>query len=239
MALRKEQNGQTKQGKQTQNKNIIVGKTTQPNHPSDHRISQHRSTRLEVIITGIASRAVRNISRRKMRALLVVIALGFSLAILVAVPAGISANQSATQNLTANLSSNMAQSLTMLNTTITQTEASINQTMTEIDCSLTPSAPSGFGFQTGVGVPIGGAQVGGTTSGPVGGSGSGPVVIGTYGGGPFGNGGSTPMNETYYDDINNVSGVAAIEPILQVTEGHNKTVTPTLVQTAFKAWGRA
>ena len=139
MALRKEQNGQTKQGKQTQNKNIIVGKTTQPNHPSDHRISQHRSTRLEVIITGIASRAVRNISRRKMRALLVVIALGFSLAILVAVPAGISANQSATQNLTANLSSNMAQSLTMLNTTITQTEASINQTMTEIDCSLTPS----------------------------------------------------------------------------------------------------
>ena len=42
------------------------------------------------------------------------------------------------------------------------------------------------------------------------------------------------MNETYYDDINNVSGVAAIEPILQVTEGHNKTVTPTLVQNGIQ-----
>ena len=33
------------------------------------------------------------------------------------------------------------------------------------------------------------------------------------------------MNETYYGDIANVSGVAAVAPILQVSEGHNTTVT--------------
>lgn len=166
---------------------------------------------------GIVSRAFRNLSRRKIRALLVVIALGFSMAIMIAVPAGIAANQSATQNLTNNLSS-----------TITQTEASIDQTLTQIDCSLTPSAPSGFGFSRGnFSAPPDGnfpdAPPSTFTPGQFGGGAGG--IPGEFGGGAFGVGGSEPMNETYYADVANVSGVAAVAPILQVSEGHNVTAT--------------
>src|SRR5512136_2856942 len=80
---------------------------------------------------GIINRAIRNISRRKIRALLVIIALGFSMAILVSIPAGVMANQQTATNLGNNLS---------------QTGQSINQTLTQIDCSLSPSF-SGFGFR--------------------------------------------------------------------------------------------
>jgi len=51
---------------------------------------------------GVLTRALRNVSRRKIRVLLVVIALGFSLAIMISIPAGIVANQEATQNLSEN-----------------------------------------------------------------------------------------------------------------------------------------
>ena len=85
---------------------------------------------------GIINRAIRNISRRKIRALLVIIALGFSMAIMISIPAGVIANQQTANNLASNLSS-----------TITQTGESINQTLTQIDCSLSPSF-SGFGFRT-------------------------------------------------------------------------------------------
>lgn len=126
-----------------------------------------------------------------------VIALGFSMAIMIAIPAGITANQAATQNLLGNLGN-----------TITQTEATINQTLTQIDCSLTQTISSGPSF----------------SSGPDTG---GPTIV--YGGGPFGGGGSKPMNQTYYSDIANVTGLAAVEPILQVVQGHNQTVTPHFV----------
>jgi len=175
----------------------------------------HKETRIsqEMNYMGIAKRAFRNISRRKIRALLVVIALGFSMAIMISIPAGIAANQQATQNLTSNLSG-----------TITQTEASINQTLTQIDVSLTPSAPSGFGFSRGD-----------FTSGQFGGGGNfnftpgqfgGGFMPGEFGGGAFGGGRSSPMNESVYTDINSsLSGVAAVAPILQVSEGHNVTTT--------------
>lgn len=164
---------------------------------------------------GIVSRAFRNISRRKIRALLVVIALGFSMAIMIAVPAGIAANQSATQNLTGNLSN-----------TLTLTEATINQTLTQIDCSLTPSAPSGFGF-SGNFTPGqfngGGRPDFNFTPGQFGG---GSGIPGEFGGGALGGGGSNPMNESLYADINSsIPGVAAVAPILTVSEGHNVTVT--------------
>jgi len=163
---------------------------------------------------GIVNRAFRNISRRKIRALLVVIALGFSMAIMISIPAGIAANQQATQNLTSNLSS-----------TITQTEASINQTLTQIDCSLTPSF-EGFGFSPGNFTPgqFGGGGNFNFTPGQFGGGGG--RIPGEFGGGAFGVGGSTPMNESVYTDINSsLSGVAAVAPILQVSEGHNVTTT--------------
>ena len=48
---------------------------------------------------GIINRAIRNISRRKIRALLVIIALGFSMAIMISIPAGVLANQETANNL--------------------------------------------------------------------------------------------------------------------------------------------
>ena len=52
-------------------------------------------------------------------------------------------------------------------------------------------------------------------------------VAGQFGAGAFGGGQSNPMNETLYSDVNtSISGVAAVEPILQVSEGtKNQTVS--------------
>jgi putative ABC transport system permease protein len=163
---------------------------------------------------GIVTRAVRNISRRKIRSLLVIIALGFSLSIMISIPAGVTANQASTLSLSQNLSN-----------TITQTEANINQTLTEIDCSLA-SGFEGFGFQTSGGGSFTPGQFGGNgnysfTPGQFGG---GMNIPGQFGGGAFGGGSSTPMNESLYDDIANISNVAAVAPELQVTEGTNSTV---------------
>jgi putative ABC transport system permease protein len=161
---------------------------------------------------GIVTRAVRNISRRKMRALLVIIALGFSMAIMISIPAGITANQESTLGLTENLGN-----------TITQTEATINQTLTQIDCSLSPSM-EGFGFApSDMGnfssrFPSGGS---GFTPGQFG---NGTGMPGQFGGGAFGGGGTTAMNESLYNDLSSIDGVAAVVPSLQVSEGTNQTV---------------
>jgi putative ABC transport system permease protein len=53
----------------------------------------------EVYQLGIASRAVRNIGRRKTRAALAIAAISISMAILVSIPAGLSASQSAVERL--------------------------------------------------------------------------------------------------------------------------------------------
>jgi hypothetical protein len=74
---------------------------------------------------GVLTRAFRNVSRRKIRVLLVVIALGFSMAIMISIPAGIMANQKATEQLSANY-----------NAYIGDMEEEINKTLTLIQCSL-------------------------------------------------------------------------------------------------------
>jgi putative ABC transport system permease protein len=158
---------------------------------------------------GVVTRAVRNISRRKIRALLVIIALGFSMAIMISIPAGISANQALTQNLSQNLGN-----------TITQTEAIINQTSTEIDCSLS-SGFQGFGFNPGNFTPGQFGERGNFTPGQFGG---GAGVPGEFGGGAFSSGGTSAMNESLYSDISSIQSVAAIAPILQASEGKNETV---------------
>ncbi len=102
---------------------------------------------------GALTRAVRNISRRKVRAFLVVIALGFSLAIMISIPAGIIANQESTQTLTENF-----------NSTISNTEEEITKASTLIECSTssgrgtffrppsdTPFTLPDFGFRQGEG----------------------------------------------------------------------------------------
>jgi putative ABC transport system permease protein len=158
---------------------------------------------------GVITRAVRNISRRKIRALLVIIALGFSMAIMISIPAGITANQASTQNLTQNLSN-----------TITQTEASINQTLTQITCTLS-SGFEGFGFNSGNFTPD---QFGGGGNFNPGQFGGGGNVPGEFGGGAFSGGGTSAMNETLYSDISSIENVAAVAPSLQASEGTNQTV---------------
>jgi putative ABC transport system permease protein len=152
------------------------------------------------------SRALRNISRRKIRALLVIIALAFSMAILITIPAGVVANQQTADKITSGL-----------NGEINQTGQSINQTLSEITCTLASSF-SGFGFGS-----TGGGGTGGyggyRTGGGLGG------YFGQAGGGAFGRA-STPMNASLYTGLGSISGVAAVEPILQVSEGgHNETFT--------------
>jgi putative ABC transport system permease protein len=95
---------------------------------------------------GALTRAVRNVSRRKMRAFLVIIALGFSMAIMISIPAGIMSNQEATQSLSENY-----------NNTISEMQEEINKTSTLIEISAsrqgmffgTPSGMPGFGSQQG------------------------------------------------------------------------------------------
>lgn len=162
---------------------------------------------------GVLSRAIRNISRRKIRALLVIIALGFCMAIMVSIPAGVTANQESTMLLTQNLGN-----------IITETEATINQTLTQIECTLASSF-EGFGFAS-LGSGISGAMPqfpsGGnfTSSGPFGGG----NIPGQFGGGQFGSRGNTPMNESLYYDISSIDGVAAVVPTLTVSEGTNQTI---------------
>jgi putative ABC transport system permease protein len=169
---------------------------------------------------GIINRAVRNISRRKIRALLVIIALGFSMAIMVSIPAGVLANQQAATTMASNLSN-----------TISQTGESINQTLTQIDCSIAPEF-SGFGFRppdtissnaTRFGqIPPSDGSFTGFDPSQFGGGGT----PGQFGAGPFGGGQASPMNQSLYSDINStISGISAVVPILQASEGNNETVS--------------
>jgi ABC-type antimicrobial peptide transport system permease subunit len=91
---------------------------------------------------GVLTRALRNVSRRKMRALLVIIALGFSMAVMISIPAGIVANQEATQNITENFNSTM---------TRMQEEISKAVTLVEVQNSSRQGMPSGnpFGMPSG------------------------------------------------------------------------------------------
>jgi len=82
---------------------------------------------------GIFVSAVRNISRRKTRVLLVVVALAFSMAIMISIPSGIIANQAAAENLSENYQN-----------IITGMEEEINKTLTLIECSLSGGFKPGF-----------------------------------------------------------------------------------------------
>jgi ABC-type lipoprotein release transport system permease subunit len=181
--------------------------------------------RLMVLHMGIVNRAIRNISRRKIRALLVIIALGFAMAIMISIPAGALANQQSANEMANSLSN-----------TITETSTSINQTLTQIDCSLSAEF-SGFGFrppdQTSTSGSNGFGQLPPSGSTPSGGiSGFDPSQFGgggtpgQFGGGAFGGGQASPMNQSLYNDVNStIYGIAAIEPILQASEGSNTTVS--------------
>jgi putative ABC transport system permease protein len=84
-----------------------------------------------VVDLGVLTRALRNVSRRKTRVLLVVVALGFSMAIMISIPAGIVANQVSTESLTEDYEN-----------IIGDMEEEINKTLTLVECSLS----LGFSF---------------------------------------------------------------------------------------------
>jgi putative ABC transport system permease protein len=130
---------------------------------------------------------------------------------MISIPAGATANQAQALSLSQNLGN-----------TIAQTESTINQTLTQIDCNLA-SGFEGFGFQR---PDIGNftqVQPGGGTFNP-GQFGGGRDIPGQFGGGVFTGGGTTPMNQTLYDDISSIENVVSVVPILQVSEGTNQTI---------------
>ncbi len=169
---------------------------------------------------GIISRALRNLSRRKVRALLVIVALSISLSIMVSIPAGLLANQESTSAMANNLGN-----------TITQTSQSINETLSQIDVSMSANF-AGFGFsQAATPSPNANDRIGGQSSGGSSSSGTGPQNFGGFGGaggGQFGAaaGTSSPMNQSLYSDIADINGVAAVEEILTASQGSsNRTTT--------------
>ena len=80
---------------------------------------------------GILTRATRNITRRKARALLVIVALSLALAMVIILPPSITANQEATQRLIDNLTADAEKQALKL-----------NRVATQIDCYL----PISFDF---------------------------------------------------------------------------------------------
>jgi len=101
---------------------------------------------------GVFTRALRNVSRRKIRALLVIIALSLSVAILISIPTGIMTNQEAAEQLSANYDSYLE-----------NMETEITTAATLLEVSLSPGfAAAGFG---GGGPPEGGFGGGGFTGG--------------------------------------------------------------------------
>ncbi len=172
---------------------------------------------------GIFSRAIRNLSRRKVRSLLVIIALSISLSIMVSIPAGLMSNQEATSAMANNLGS-----------TITSTSASINETLSQIDVSMSSNF-AGFGFRPDSTPSASSRPSDGSSSGSSS-SNSGPQNFGGFGGsggGQFGGASraATPMNASLYSDIANVNGVAAVEEILQASEGSSNQTTTFMGRT--------
>ncbi|HLE75406.1 MAG TPA: FtsX-like permease family protein [Candidatus Bathyarchaeia archaeon] len=93
---------------------------------------------------GIMTRAYRNISRRKTRAILVILALAVSMAIMTSIPAGINANQIAMQQTTENYSKLTAE----MQQTINETMKLITCEYPYVDPSIFPGAESYYFSET-------------------------------------------------------------------------------------------
>jgi putative ABC transport system permease protein len=146
---------------------------------------------------GVLTRALRNVSRRKVRVLLVVVALSLSMAILVSIPAGILANQEAAEELKANYEGyldNIAEE--------------ISQAYTLLEVRY------GGGFATG-GFPEGG---GGFPSGGGFAGGGGGRRPGFFRSEVF-------INESLIVEIEVLEGTDTVIPFFEKTEGTNQTIT--------------
>ncbi|MGD6933038.1 MAG: ABC transporter permease [Candidatus Bathyarchaeia archaeon] len=89
---------------------------------------------------GTTNRAIKNITRRKTRSLLVIIALSLSMALMISIPAGLSANENATQKITNEYIQSSQRTEAELNKTTTLIEVT-NQTSDSITLSGGGSVP--------------------------------------------------------------------------------------------------
>lgn len=151
---------------------------------------------------GVLTRAVRNVSRRKIRASLVIIALSLSVAILVTIPSGIMANQKAAEQLSSNYDNYLE-----------QMESEITTASTLLEVSLS-SGFSGQGFG-GRERPEGQFPNG---EPPEGGAGMGGFIRDFMSSESF-------FNESAVANISSIEGIAAVIPILEKSEGTVVTQT--------------
>ena len=134
-----------------------------------------------------------------MRALLVIIALGFSLAMMISLPPGIIANQTAAQNV-----------IDRIQSSVNNLGSNLTVAATEIDCSLpatvyTPTWAGGSGAPT--------SEGGGYFTMNIGGDGSGGEPQGASNLIQF-----TVMNQTQYSDVSSIPDVTTVIPFLKVNE---------------------
>lgn len=160
---------------------------------------------------GVLTRAGRNVSRRKIRASLVIIALSLSVAILVTIPAGIMANQKVAEQLSSNYDKYLEQM---------EGEITTASTLLEVSLSSGFSGP-GFGgrerpdsqmpdgqFPDGEppdGEPPEGGDMGGFTRDFM--------------------SSESFFNETAVANISSIDGIAAVIPVLEKSEGTVVTQT--------------
>ena len=145
---------------------------------------------------GVVTRAVRNVSRRKIRAALVIVALSLSIAILVTIPTGIMANQQAAEQLSANYDNYLEEMETEITTAATLLEVSLSPGFSGSDFG---------GRQRPEGQP------------PAGGPGGGGFAV------PDFMSSESYFNESAVSNISAIEGVAAVIPVLEVTEGTTET----------------
>jgi putative ABC transport system permease protein len=168
------------------------------------RCSLNSGDCLRVKELGVLTRALRNVSRRKIRAALVIIALSLSVAILVTIPAGIMANQEATEQLSANYDNYLEQM---------ESEITTASTLLEVSLSSGFSGP-GFGGRERPEGLIPEGQL--------------PDFQPPQGGGGFTRdfmSRESFFNETAVANISSIEGVAAVIPILEKSEGTLVTQT--------------
>ncbi len=151
---------------------------------------------------GVVTRALRNVSRRKVRVLLVVVALSLSMAILVSIPAGIMANQEAAEELKSDYEEYLG------NITKEIEEA---HTLLEVGYTGGGSPGGGGGF------PEGGGGFPGDGGGPPAGFEGRPPG--------FFRGGENYLNESLILEIEALEGTSVAIPFFEKTEGTNQTVT--------------
>jgi putative ABC transport system permease protein len=124
-----------------------------------------------------------------------------------------------------------------LGTTITETSESINETLSQIDVSMSSNF-AGFGFtQDTTPVPTPGMNGGSGSSSSDSSDTSGiPDSFGGFGGGAAGQfggaqGSATPMNASLYEDIAYVDGVSDVEETLEVAQGDSNQTTTFMGRT--------